>query len=86
MADLGVRDAALTMDVVVQLYASASDPAAIASYEQILFEYAQARADEQNDSNLQTGLGEPKFELNNSVFTGPWGRPQSVLSPPNAQF
>lgn len=73
----GVRDAALTMDVVVKLYAAASDDTAKANYEQILFQYAQARADEQNDPDLQTGLGEPKFELNNSVFTGPWGRPQN---------
>lgn len=76
-AIVGVRDAALTMDVVVKLYAAASESSATASYEQILFQYSQARADEQNDPNLQTGLGEPKFELNNSVFTGPWGRPQN---------
>ncbi|KIW07088.1 uncharacterized protein PV09_01972 [Verruconis gallopava] len=72
-----VRDAALTMDVVVKLYSAASDANARSGYEQILFQYAQARADEQNDPDLQTGLGEPKFELNNSVFTGPWGRPQN---------
>jgi glucoamylase len=73
----GVRDAALTMDVVVKLYAAATDSEAKSAYEQILFQYAQARADEQNDPNLQTGLSEPKFELNNTVFTGPWGRPQN---------
>jgi glucoamylase len=65
------------MDVVVKLYAAASDPVAKDGYEQILFQYAQARANEQNDPDLQTGLGEPKFELNNSVFSGPWGRPQN---------
>ncbi|OZJ04083.1 hypothetical protein BZG36_03383 [Bifiguratus adelaidae] len=43
----------------------------------ILFQYAQATVQEQNDPNLQTGLGEPKFNLDNSVFTGPWGRPQN---------
>ena len=29
------------------------------------------------DPNLQTGLGEPKFYLNNTIFSGPWGRPQN---------
>jgi glucoamylase len=74
---IGVRDAALTMDVVVKLYSAASDSSAKSAYEEILFQYAQTRANEQNDPDLQTGLGEPKFELNNSVFTGPWGRPQN---------
>jgi glucoamylase len=65
------------MNVVVKLYGAASSAARTAAYERILFQYAQARADEQNDPNLQAGLGEPKFELNNTIFTGPWGRPQN---------
>ena len=72
-----VRDASLTMDVVQQLYAAASSSDAQNYYSSILFAYAQARATEQTDPDLQTGLGEPKFLLDNSVFTGPWGRPQN---------
>lgn len=72
-----VRDASLTMDVVQQLYAAASSDSAKASYAEILFAYANARVAEQKDPNLQTGLGEPKFDLDNSVFTGAWGRPQN---------
>ncbi|KAF7846537.1 hypothetical protein BT93_L4186 [Corymbia citriodora subsp. variegata] len=72
-----VRDSSLTMDVVQSLYSAAGDSAASAFYEQILFEYAFARATEQNDPNLLTGLGEPKFYLNNTIFSGPWGRPQN---------
>ncbi|KAF2769099.1 glucoamylase precursor, partial [Teratosphaeria nubilosa] len=72
-----VRDASLTMDVVRMLYAAATNAHAKSQYEQILFEYATARATEQNDPNLQTGLGEPKFYLNNTIFSGPWGRPQN---------
>lgn len=72
-----VRDSSLTMDVVQQLYASASSSDAQNYYSNILFQYAQARTTEQNDPDLQTGLGEPKFYLNNSVYTGPWGRPQN---------
>ncbi|TKA51591.1 hypothetical protein B0A49_11671 [Cryomyces minteri] len=71
-----VRDSSLTMDVVYSFYAAATGRAR-GFYEQILFEYAQSRATEQNDPDTITGLGEPKFYLNNSAFTGPWGRPQN---------
>ncbi|KAK4541511.1 hypothetical protein LTR36_007957 [Oleoguttula mirabilis] len=72
-----VRDASLTMDVVQTLYAAATKSKPKTQYEDILFEYATARATEQNDPNLLTGLGEPKFYLNNTIFSGPWGRPQN---------
>ncbi|KAK5005765.1 hypothetical protein LTR28_007309 [Elasticomyces elasticus] len=72
-----VRDSSLTMDVVQTLYAAANSKTAKSQYETILFQYAGARATEQNDPGLQTGLGEPKFYLNNTIFTGPWGRPQN---------
>ena len=65
------------MDVVQTLYSAATKKKAVTQYENILFEYATARATEQNDPNLQTGLGEPKFYLNNTIFSGPWGRPQN---------
>lgn len=72
-----VRDSSLTMDVVNSLYSAASIPSVRSKYEKILFQYAGARAAEQVDPGLQTSLGEPKFYLNNSIFTGPWGRPQN---------
>ncbi|TKA68494.1 hypothetical protein B0A55_08791 [Friedmanniomyces simplex] len=72
-----VRDASLTMDVVQTLYSAATKAKAKTAYQNILLEYASARATEQNDPGLQTGLGEPKFYLNNTIFTGPWGRPQN---------
>jgi glucoamylase len=72
-----VRDAALTMDTVSEFYAAASNPSAKSTYEAMLFQYAQARAIEQQDPSLAAGLGEPKFFLNNTLFTGPWGRPQN---------
>ena len=65
------------MDVAQKLYSAATDKTAKAAYETLLFEYAAARATEQTDPNLQTGLGEPKFFLNNTIFSGPWGRPQN---------
>ncbi|KAK5161403.1 hypothetical protein LTS14_001199 [Recurvomyces mirabilis] len=72
-----VRDASLTMDVVQMLYSASTKVKAQKQYEDVLFQYAGARATEQNDPNLQTGLGEPKFYLNNTIFSGPWGRPQN---------
>ena len=61
-----VRDASLTMDVVQSLYSAATNVGAKTAYQDILFEYASARATEQNDPGLQTGLGEPKFYLNST--------------------
>lgn len=55
-----VRDASLTMDVVATLYTAATKRKVKQQYEEILFEYAGARATEQNDPDLITGLGEPK--------------------------
>lgn len=72
-----VRDSSLTMDVVQTLFESASNDASRDQYKTALFQYAKGRAVEQNDPGLQTGLGEPKFYLNNTIFTGPWGRPQN---------
>lgn len=72
-----VRDSSLTMDVVASLYAAAPAGDQKTNYSALLFRYATARAQEQNDPDLQTGLGEPKFNLDNSIFTGPWGRPQN---------
>lgn len=77
-----VRDASLTMDVVNDLYAAASKASAKATYESILFEYAHASVVEQLDPTAITGLGEPKFNLNNTAFTGPWGRPQNDVCLP----
>lgn len=65
------------MDVVASLYAAAPAGPVKDKYSALLFRYATARAGEQNDPGLQTGLGEPKFNLDNSIFTGPWGRPQN---------
>ncbi|WPH01779.1 Hypothetical protein R9X50_00463200 [Acrodontium crateriforme] len=72
-----VRDSSLTMDVVKTLYSGATKRNPKQQLQNMLFEYATARATEQNDPNLQTGLGEPKFYLNNTIFSGPWGRPQN---------
>lgn len=71
-----VRDASLTMDVVQSIYAAAPGNMKL-KYANLLFGYAAARAQEQTQSSLETGLGEPKFNLDNSIFTASWGRPQN---------
>jgi glucoamylase len=73
-----VRDSSLTMDVVRTLYSASTVSSLTSEYENLMFEYAAGRATEQNDPTLTfAGLGEPKFYLNNTAFTGPWGRPQN---------
>jgi len=58
-----VRDSSLTFDVVVSLYQGASNLTIKNYYADLLFNYSIARATEQIDPGLQTGLGEPKFNL-----------------------
>jgi glucoamylase len=77
-----VRDAGLTMDVVIGLYAQATDDNQKAQYLQILSDYVGFSSDIQQTQNRSgnpwdTGPGEPKFHVHGSVFTGDWGRPQN---------
>lgn len=60
------------MDVVATLYAAASDARTKQVYQSLFFRYAKARAMEQVAPDTITGLGEPKFNLDGSAFTGPW--------------
>lgn len=64
------------MDVVEQFYEAATGDKKQA-YEAYFWAYAESRATQQTTPDQQTGLGEPKFNLDNTVFTGPWGRPQN---------
>jgi len=69
------RDAALTMQEVVTLYAQESEPGQKAVYLKMLADYASFVRKTQAASTL-TGLGEPKFNMDGTPFNGPWGRPQ----------
>ena len=75
-----VRDGALTMDVVVSLYAGSKGPAEQGRYYSLLQNYLDFSLKNQVTANPSTdlgrGLGEPKFNTDGSAFTGPWGRPQ----------
>ncbi|KAF2451315.1 glycoside hydrolase family 15 protein [Karstenula rhodostoma CBS 690.94] len=77
-----VRDAAITTNTLVDLYADSPSSQLSSSLQNILTAYARLQADLQRTPNpsgtfndLQ-GLGEPKFYVNGSAFTDSWGRPQ----------
>lgn len=70
------RDSALTMKVLVDLFKDGDS-----SLLNVIEEYIDAQAYLQGVSNpsggLSTGgLGEPKFNVDETAFTGSWGRPQ----------
>ena len=72
-----VRDAALSMQEVVHLYETAAvqDKPAIRSYllNYVLFE----RHAQEESLQRGLGLGEPKLNIDGTVYRGDWGRPQN---------
>lgn len=79
---LGVRDAAITIATVVDVYVDDSSSKRASDLTTILDAYASLQSRLQRTSNPSgtfadlSGLGEPKFEADGSAFTGSWGRPQ----------
>src|SRR3954464_3771540 len=73
------RDGALTMDVVVSLYQHAAPGELRDEYARILHAYVRFSRKNQTDPQPMglTGLGEPKFRVDGTVFSAPWGRPQN---------
>jgi glucoamylase len=71
-----VRDAALTMDVMVKAYGNTSDPNAKQVLCGVIASYVQFSRVNQL-SNAITGLGEPKFTVDGQPYMGDWGRPQN---------
>ncbi|KAF2083690.1 glycoside hydrolase family 15 protein [Saccharata proteae CBS 121410] len=77
-----VRDAAITMSTVVDVYASDSTSYLSAHLLPILQAYASLQYDLQHNPNPSgtfddlSSLGEPKFHVDGSPFTDNWGRPQ----------
>lgn len=70
-----VRDAALTMDVVLDLYdrAAKSEKSAL---REVIVDYL--RFSRGNQLTLtKTGMGEPKFNVDGTAFDGDWCRPQN---------
>ncbi|KAF5845237.1 hypothetical protein GGP41_001318 [Bipolaris sorokiniana] len=77
-----VRDAAITMDTLVNIYADDPSSSRASSLSIILDAYTSLQGDIQRTSNPSgtfddlSGLGEPKFQVDGKPFTGSWGRPQ----------
>jgi glucoamylase len=76
-----VRDSGLTMQVVVNLYANASGQDK-QNYFQILSDFVDFSSMIQQRPNRSgnpwdMGPGEPKFNVDGSVYTADWGRPQT---------
>ncbi|KAJ6103205.1 Glycoside hydrolase family 13 [Penicillium sp. IBT 16267x] len=71
------RDAALTLKVLVDRFIAGDS-----SLEDVIQQYISAQAKLQTVSNPSgdlsdgSGLGEPKFNVDITAFTGDWGRPQ----------
>ncbi|KAJ1977309.1 hypothetical protein H4R35_002356 [Dimargaris xerosporica] len=72
-----VRDAALTMGLVNELYADARNPEEMSTWERILLDHATFSKQLQETDNPSHGLGEPKFHMDGSAFWQSWGRPQN---------
>lgn len=67
-----VRDTALTMRSLIDYYELKKD----LKIQRMIFTWVDAEAYRQNLPTF-TGLGEPKYNIDGSGFTGPWGRPQN---------
>lgn len=71
------RDSALTVKMLIDAFI-AGDTSLRPRIEDYISAQAilQTVASQSGDLSDGSGLGEPKFEVNSTAFTGPWGRPQ----------
>jgi glucoamylase len=80
--NVGVRDAAITMNSLVDLYADDPSSSLALRLSTTLDAYISLQSDIQHTPNPSgsfndlSGLGEPKFGVDGKPYTGSWGRPQ----------
>ena len=67
-----IRDSALVMRTIVDMYRKTKDPV----YFQSILNYIENESKLQNLDTI-SGLGEPKYNINCTAFNGSWGRPQN---------
>lgn len=81
-----VRDAALTMNVVVRLYEKLqadqtsiqpSGQTSSKALERTILNYVEFSRKNQLTPNRSRGLGEPKFQVDGRAYDADWGRPQN---------
>jgi len=70
------RDASLVMNFVIRLYKNTTIAKEKDALLQYLYDFTILTHKHQN-ANTPGGLGEVKFYVDGSPFTGPWGRPQN---------
>ncbi len=71
-----VRDASLSYEPVLSFYLSSKAPEHRADSFRRLMDFARFSKGNQNAPTL-SGLGEPKFYVDGTPFSQPWGRPQN---------
>lgn len=71
-----IRDAALVMESIVGRRSLTSDPAEIKVIDKKISEYVEFSKRVQS-LPTPAGLGEPKVNVDGTVFAEPWGRPQN---------
>ena len=67
-----IRDSALVMRTIVDMYRTTKDPV----YFQSILNYIEIESRLQGLETI-SGLGEPKYNINCTAFNGSWGRPQN---------
>ena len=67
-----IRDSALVMRTIVDMYRTTKDPV----YFQSILNYIEIESRLQGLKTI-SGLGEPKYNINCTAFNGSWGRPQN---------
>jgi len=72
-----IRDSALVFKALVDRYTDGRDPGRLP----LILQFVTSQSHFQNLNNpsgaaLGAGLGEPKFNIDETAFTGGWGRPQ----------
>jgi glucoamylase len=72
-----IRDGAICFDQALQIYRENPDFHLRATLRSFIFDYMALNRRAQNDTNALTGLGEPKFNIDGSPNSDPWGRPQN---------
>ncbi|KAA1097779.1 Glucoamylase, intracellular sporulation-specific [Puccinia graminis f. sp. tritici] len=67
------RDTSIVLKEIVWRYQETQDPKLLALIKQTI---SATQVIQRSSSGATAGLGEPKYFVNGSAFTGPWGRPQ----------
>ncbi|XHG01109.1 hypothetical protein AWENTII_004511 [Aspergillus wentii] len=71
------RDAALTVKTLVETFIKNEDPILQTKIQEYISSQAYIQTLSNPSGDLSTGgLGEPKFHVDKTAFTGSWGRPQ----------